>query len=209
MSTYEWNKLVAKKKIEIEALQKWPSFFIPFINSIKKKRIEKKNPAFFLSFLNSLYFDGGGQFKISWRKPPREKRSKTLIDTLAAVAVATTTAKWMTADKKSVRQQLKRSIGCSSVMRYTRRWGGVGCWGIYGVERKEDNLGELDGVYYSPPFSDRRWRRSWRLGTRNIQEAEGGGREEWNATATEMRHVFSPLYYCIYSSSFILSFFFL
>ncbi len=57
-------------------------------------------------------------------------------------------------------------------MRYTRRWGEVG-WGVYGVERKEDNLGELDGVYYSPPFSDRRWRRSWRLGTRNTRRQRG------------------------------------
>jgi hypothetical protein len=78
---------------------------------------------------------------------------------LAAVAVATTAAKWIAADKKSVRQQLERSIGCSSVMRYTREWGGMGCKGVYGVERKEDNLDELDGVC-APLFSDRWWRRS-------------------------------------------------
>jgi hypothetical protein len=43
------------------------------------------------------------------KKTPGEKRNKTLIDTLAAVAVATMAAKWIAADKKSVRQQLKKS----------------------------------------------------------------------------------------------------
>jgi hypothetical protein len=109
-------------------------------------------------------------------KTPREKRNKTLIDTLAAAAAAATTAaKWIAADKKSVRQQLKRSIVCSSsVMRYIHG-SGVGYWGVYGVERKEDNLGDLDGVC-APPFLDRRWRRLRRLGTRNTKS--GGGREE-------------------------------
>jgi hypothetical protein len=92
---------------------------------------------------------------------------------LAAVAVATTAAKWIAADKKSVRQQLKRSIGCSSVMRYIHG-SGVGYWGVYGVERKEDNLGELDGVC-APPFSDRRWRRS---ASRHKEHKKRRGREE-------------------------------
>jgi hypothetical protein len=97
----EWNKLMdCGKKIEIEALQKLPSFFIPFINSIKKTIIEKK----FIHCTGDWkkYFECGGQFKSrhhQLKKTPPRKKNKTLIDMLAAAA--TTAAKWIAADNNT------------------------------------------------------------------------------------------------------------
>ncbi len=88
------------KIIEIEALQKWPSFFIPFINSIKKN--EYKRNSFILQAIEKSISRVAVNSKhpiISWRKPLREKRNKTPIDMLAAAA--TTAAKWIAADKKT------------------------------------------------------------------------------------------------------------